>query len=101
MSRSNVTSKQSLKMGLAIKALLQLKIPFQKTSEFHLKVGDWNFWPSSGSIYRDGDPQKRPERGLDAFIKLIKSEYSDEESDDPTPTGALPIVQLDFTEMRS
>jgi hypothetical protein len=72
MSREYVRSKHSLKMGLAIKRLKELGIEFDKVSEYQIKVGEWNFYPSKGTIFRDGDPRKLRDHGLEAFTRIIR-----------------------------
>lgn len=41
----------------------------------HLKIGDLNFFPSSGKITRDGGSPAGPERGAGTFISLVAGAY--------------------------
>ncbi|RWB61874.1 MAG: hypothetical protein EOQ48_14085 [Mesorhizobium sp.] len=40
----------------------------------HLKIGSLNFYPSGGKITRDGAKSAEPDKGAEAFIKLVAAE---------------------------
>lgn len=48
------------------------RVRYTQPSEHHLKVGPYNFWPNSGTIYLDGAKSKEPERGLQRFVEIIR-----------------------------
>lgn len=58
-------------MAEAIGALEQLGYRPHRPSPYQLKIGEFNFWPSTGRITIDPD-RKYPERGLYAFQDLIR-----------------------------
>ena len=58
-------------MWPVLKKLKELNFWFTVHSPHHLKVGNVNFWPSTGSIVVDGAPEACPERGLDALIRHL------------------------------
>lgn len=47
-------------------------IRYWKPTAFQLKVGIYSFYPGKGTIYLDGAPEARPERGLPSFIELVQ-----------------------------
>jgi hypothetical protein len=49
----------------------QLNIPYRQTSEYQLKIGHINYYPSRGSIILDGQKTKHPGTGLDALAILL------------------------------
>jgi hypothetical protein len=55
----------------ALERLRLEKIHHRQTSEFQIKVGPYNFYPNSGTIFMDRDSKARPERGLDDFIAIV------------------------------
>lgn len=59
------------KMRRAIEALNEASIRFARPTKYQLKVGDLNFYPTKGTIFRDRDDTALNERGLDAFIFLL------------------------------
>lgn len=56
----------------AIQALTERNIRFTRPSSTHIKVGDFNFYPTTGTINRDGE-RKSPQRGLEAFLALLQN----------------------------
>ena len=58
----------------ALKRLVSENIWFTKKTDYHVKVGRYNFWPKTGTIFVDGETQRSKQRGLDAFIDMIKSD---------------------------
>lgn len=52
-------------------ALRNAGISFEQVSAYQLKVGKFNFYPTTGKITMDGGP-KIAERGLTSFIKLVR-----------------------------
>ena len=67
-------TEPSQAMAEAAAALTRAGVKFERKTAFHLKVQAWNFWPSSGKIFRNGGTQKLEERGLPAFIRLLRKE---------------------------
>jgi hypothetical protein len=57
-------------MEVALIAIRAARLPFRKTDPYQIKHGRFNFYPNRGTIYRDGDPNKLEERGVEAFIRL-------------------------------
>jgi hypothetical protein len=56
----------------AMDALLLRGFDFHQPSPNHLKIGPYNFYPGTGTIYRDGDRRSLPERGLKTFMQMIR-----------------------------
>lgn len=48
-------------------------ISFILPTEHQIKIGDWNFYPSTGKIYRDGHPTKA-EKGAGAMIQILEQQ---------------------------
>ena len=42
-------------------------------TKHQIKIGDWNFYPSTGKIYCDGHPTEA-ERGADAMIRILEQQ---------------------------
>jgi hypothetical protein len=61
----------SLAMIEAMRALDSRGIDFRQTSKHQLKIGRFNFWPSTGAITED-EYGRRSERGLDDLINVIR-----------------------------
>lgn len=61
-------------MQTAIIALQARGFNPRQTSEHQLKLGSWNFWPSKGTITRDGQHGRHPESGLEAFVKVLDND---------------------------
>ena len=59
-------------MKAATRRLRQEKIFYEVLTAFHIKVGDLNFYPGRGTIYRDGDQKALTKNGLDAFIEVAR-----------------------------
>ncbi|UYW33520.1 hypothetical protein [Methylorubrum extorquens] len=60
------------RMTEAVRYLLRNNRTYiRRPSPTQLKVGDLNFWPKSGKIYRDGDPKSLPQQGLGAFARAL------------------------------
>jgi hypothetical protein len=58
-------------MQRAIDMLTHASIRFQKTTNFHIKIGHYNFFPGRGTIYLDGQPKALPQKGSDAFLVIL------------------------------
>lgn len=56
---------------LAIAELKKLKVPFQRPGEYHIKVGRFNFFPTSGKITVDGVGAVQ-EQGLENYITALR-----------------------------
>lgn len=59
-------------MREAMESLDAEGIRFRRLTSFQLKVGLYSFYPGKGTIYLDGAPQARAERGLQCFIELVR-----------------------------
>lgn len=51
----------SIEMRNAMDALLLRGYDFHRPSPNHLKIGPYNFYPRTGTIFRDGDRRSLPE----------------------------------------
>lgn len=40
-----------------------------------LKIAKVNYWPVRGTIHIDGEPQRRPHRGLAALAEVLREQY--------------------------
>ena len=58
----------------ATAALARAGVRFQQKTGFQLKVGPFSFYPGKGTIYRDGDLQAFEEKGLPAFLRLLRDD---------------------------
>jgi hypothetical protein len=47
-------------------------VPYKCPSSHQIKIGDVNFYPSTGTIFIDGERAKRRETGLSALERLLK-----------------------------
>src|SRR5215211_2987444 len=47
-------------------------IHFEQASRYQLKVDAFNFYPGKGTIFVDQELKVRKEKGLDAFITLVR-----------------------------
>lgn len=53
--------------------LEQMKISYWRPSPDHLKIGDINFYPNTGTITFDGVSKAWKEKGLDALVERIEA----------------------------
>ena len=51
--------------------LSERNVPFRQTSEYQLKIGRINFYPSKGTSFRDGDKARHAVKGLEGLIELL------------------------------
>ncbi|MBM4128372.1 MAG: hypothetical protein FJ247_13780 [Nitrospira sp.] len=51
--------------------LAERYIPFKQTSEYQIKIGRINFYPSKGTSFRDGDKARHSVKGLEGLIELL------------------------------
>ena len=56
--------------------------------ENHLKIRDVNFYPSTGTFYRDGR-SRQPEKGASAFIAYVESI-----SPSRAPRAVIPLMKI-------
>ena len=54
-----------------MKWLKEQKIPFQKKTEFHIKIGLINYYLPSGKIHIDGDTNRSSRSGFGALKKIL------------------------------
>lgn len=45
-------------------------VPYQQKTQYHLKIGIVNFYPTTGKITIDGEPPFGP-KGLDALLDIL------------------------------
>ncbi len=79
----------SLEMWPVLKKLNELNFWFTVHSRHHLKVGNVNCWPSTGSIFVDGAPEACPERGLNALIQHLEREKHKRDAKAPPEQSAV------------
>lgn len=70
-------------MYQATAALSRAGVHFQQPSGFQIKVGRFSFYPTKGTIFRDGDLQARSERGLPAFLRILRDTGHADADDKP------------------
>src|SRR5215218_8723195 len=58
-------------MRAALRWLTQAGLRFTRPTRYKLKIGALSFYPDKGTLYRDGDRQALPERGLPALQCLL------------------------------
>ncbi|HEV7326492.1 MAG TPA: hypothetical protein VGN91_15630 [Bosea sp. (in: a-proteobacteria)] len=64
-------------------------VRFQIKTVHHIKVGELNFYPTRGTIFRDGDAGALKQNGLEAFLKLVRPrEIEDDVGGDELPAGS-------------
>lgn len=54
-----------------IEALERMGLNLRRCSEHHLKIGEVNYYPSTGRIYID-PARKYPEKGFKALLRAIE-----------------------------
>ena len=59
--------------GQAAAALKAAGIRYKILTKYQIKVGEYSFYPSRGTIFRDGDPTRHKQQGINAFIQLLRS----------------------------
>jgi hypothetical protein len=59
-------------MAEAEAALTRACVGFERKTDFHIKVENFNFWPSSGKIGRDNDWRKCEQVGLAIFLHMLQ-----------------------------
>ena len=69
------------KMRDAIEALNAEGVRFSRPTQYQLKVGDINFYPGTGRIFRDGEDKAWEQQGLSALISYLREKRS--------PTGKI------------
>ena len=68
-----IFSDDDLSMLEAITKLNCAGVTFTRTSKHQIKVGDLSYYPTRGTIFRDGDAGAMDDRGLEVFMTLICS----------------------------
>jgi hypothetical protein len=85
-----------------IHEMIDLKYFVSRPSKHHIKHGDVNFWPSTGTITIDGQGRYN-EKGKEAFIALLQRMYPRRRRPDPEaptihaapPSSAIFEISLD------
>lgn len=94
--------KRGAEMNSALERLRAERIGHRQTSEYQIKVGPYNFYPTKGKIFVDGEQEARPERGLDYFITLLRKlkdrsprlyELKETSSREPVNGNGFDIIQ--------
>jgi hypothetical protein len=57
-----------------IRKMIEMKYFVWRPSKYHIKHGDVNFWPSTGTITID-NVGRHPEKGKEALIALLQRMY--------------------------
>jgi hypothetical protein len=84
----------SREMWPVLKRLKGLNYWFTVFSPHHLKVGNVNYWPSTGTLFVDGAPEACPEEGLDALIRhLDRQQHKIDAKVDPDPRSDKPSAK--------
>src|ERR1700745_1310414 len=78
----------------AIAALSREKIPFSRPNRWQLKIGDLSYYPTQGSICRDGDDGRLPEHGLDSFLTLLAPRRKPPQRPLDPETSAPPTIDF-------
>ena len=55
----------------AIEALTSAGVQFARPAKYQLKVGDLSYYPTTGTIVRDGHYRALRRRSVDTFITLV------------------------------
>lgn len=79
----NSPAKHTTAMHQASAALARAGVHFQQPSGFQLKVGPFSFYPTKGTIFRDGETGARNERGLPAFLLILRDTGHADANDKP------------------
>jgi hypothetical protein len=59
-------------MREAIELLTSEGVHFSRPTQYQLKIGDLNFYPDTGRIFRDGECEAWEQRGLDAIVSSLR-----------------------------
>ena len=89
---SNNPADHTTAMHQASAALARAGVNFQRPSPHQIKVGHFSFYPTKGTIFRDGETAARNERGLPAFLRILRATGHTDVHDKPakpveTPEG--------------
>ncbi len=60
------------KMRDAIEALNAEGVRFSRPTQYQLKIGDLNFYPGTGRIFRDGEDKAWDQQGLTVLISYLR-----------------------------
>jgi hypothetical protein len=63
----------------------------EKKTSFQIKVGPFNFYPVKGTIMHDSDHKARRERGLEAFINILRKNRLVSSTGPATPAVRLVV----------
>ncbi len=55
----------------AVAWLRDQRVSFVRCSRYHIRIGDLNFYPDKGTIYRSNDLGALPDTGLAALQRLL------------------------------
>lgn len=71
--QENFKPKTTLEHMSQAKAVLKRHgVEYQQKSSHHLKVRNFNYWPRKGTIMLDAENTRRTEKGITAFIKILR-----------------------------
>jgi hypothetical protein len=80
---TNSPANHTPAMHQASAALVRAGVNFQQPSPHQIKVGQFSFYPTKGTIFRDGEMQARSERGLPAFLRILRDTGHADADDKP------------------
>lgn len=80
---TNSPANQTPAMHQASAALVRAGVNFQQPSPYQIKVGQFSFYPTKGTIFRDGETGARNERGLSAFLRILRDTGHADAQDKP------------------
>lgn len=69
--RESRQKKKQQNLNLSVEILRKAKIEFMQLSEHHLRVGDFDFWPSTGKFINM--KTLRRGRGVFSLLKILNS----------------------------
>jgi hypothetical protein len=92
-SSTKTRIEPSPEMWPVLKKLKELGFWFTVHSPHHLKVGNANYYPSTGRIFVDRAPKAFTERGVDALIQyLVLAKESARKSQSSETSGPVTHV---------
>ena len=70
-------------------------IAFRRPTDWQLKIGNLNFYPDKGTIFRDGGRHPLPQRGLNGLKELLRRDAAQDSAgqdadDEPPRLNPLP-----------
>jgi hypothetical protein len=94
MQKPNQLNPKEDAINGAVAALRRAGFNCKRPNRWQLKINYLSFYPTKGTIYRDGEQERLPQRGLDELIRLISQKKKPVRrscDDEDTP------VEIDFS----